>query len=170
MAYQNHFRLVDDLLPHLDATVGAITDQFVTSRYSGFLALSSATVLELCVKELLIEHAAAISPVFGVFVSKSYERLNGRVKIRALKEEHLPRYGARYVSHFSKLLTRTDRLRLRSHGRLISQSYDNVISWRHGFAHEGIVPPHATYGDVRNAYIDSKLVVQCLAITLSKVR
>ena len=170
MAYQIHFQLVDDLLPHLDATVGAITDPFVASRYSGFLALSSATVLELCVKELLIEHASAISPVFGGFVSKIYERLNGRVKIRALKEEHLQRYGARYTTHFTELLARIDRLTLRSQRHPISQSYDNVITWRHGFAHEGNVPPHATYGDVRNAYIDSKLVVQCLAKTLSKVR
>jgi hypothetical protein len=170
VAYQNHFRLVDDLLPHLDATVGAVTDPFIASRYSGFLALSSATVLELCVKELLIEHASTISPVFGVFVSKSYERLNGRVRVKALKEEHLPRYGAHYVAHFSKLLSRTDRFNLRSSGRSTSQSYDNVITWRHGFAHEGIVPPNATYGDVRNAYIDSKVVVQCLAKTLSRIR
>lgn len=170
MAYQNHFRLVDDLLHHLDATVGAVTDPFIASRYSGFLALSSATVLELCVKELLIEHASRISPVFGVFVTKSYERLNGRVRIKALKEEHLPRYGTNYVKHFSELVSRTDRLTLSGRGRLISQSYDNVITWRHGFAHEGIVPPHATYGDVRNAYIDSKVVVQCPAKTLARIR
>lgn len=147
-----------------------LTDPFLTSRYTGLLALTSATVLELCVKDILITHASSISPVFGSFVAKSYERLNGRVKIRLIKEEHLSKFGEKYVAHFERLSAMADATYLRSLGRSPIQSWNNLITWRHGFAHEGVVPTHATYQEAKLAYQDSKVVVHCLARTLSKVR
>lgn len=170
MAYIDHYRLVDDLLPHLDASVPALADPFLASRYTGLLALSSATVLELCVKEILITHADAISPVFGNYVAKSYERLNGRIKIRAIKEEHLAKFGEKYISYFSRLAKSADTAYVRSTGRSPIQSWNNLITWRHGFAHEGVVPVNATYTEAKQAYLDSKIVVNCLARTLSTVR
>jgi RiboL-PSP-HEPN len=170
VGYEDHFKLVDDLLPHLDATTNEAIDPFITSRYAGFLALSSATVLELCVKDILINHSNEINASFGIFVSKSYERLNGRIKIQALKEEHLSKFGERYVKYFSRLLKKLNHLHFVSKRRSICQSYSNVITWRHSFAHEGQVPTNATYREVRDAYIDSKIVIRCLDRTMSRKR
>lgn len=170
MTYSDHFRLVDDLLPHLDVSVPTLQDPFIASRYTGLLALSSATVLELCVKTILIDHANTISPVFGNYVAKSYDRLNGRVKIKSIKEEHLVKFGEKYVYHFSRLTGKIDSKHLASSGRSALQSWANLITWRHGFAHEGTVPILATYQEAKQAYQDSKLIVECLSRTLSKVR
>ena len=55
MAYQDHFKLADDMISHLDSVVGGITDSFVTSRYVGFVAVAAVTVYELAIKEIFYE-------------------------------------------------------------------------------------------------------------------
>ena len=54
MTYSDHFQLADDYLAHLDKTMGSISDPFILSRYTGFLAVSAVTVYELGIKTIFI--------------------------------------------------------------------------------------------------------------------
>jgi hypothetical protein len=57
MPYVDQFQLADDYLAHLDAVIVQITDPFIKSRYTGFLAVSAVTVYELAIKSIFIDFA-----------------------------------------------------------------------------------------------------------------
>lgn len=165
--YTSHFNLADDLVSHLDGVLSEVTDPFLLSRYAGFVAVSAATVFELAVKSILIDFAAAQHPVLSNFVGRVFERLNGRVSLQALKEEHLPKFGAAYVAKFSSKLEETELAILRSEGESVKSSYGNLLQWRHGFAHGGLLPATATYAEVCRSYHSGKHVLHSLAFTMT---
>jgi hypothetical protein len=47
-------------------------------------------------------------------------------------------------------------------------SYDNIITWRNQFAHEGQIPTHATYLEAVEAYEVGKQVIECLASAMKR--
>jgi len=160
VAYQNHFRLVDDVVVHLDRAVASV-DPFIQSRYAGFYAVSVATVVELSVKEIVIDFASSKSSVFGEYVTRKYDRLNARVSYKDLKEI-LSAFGGDYSLRFSRMVERVDRFSVRSRRGSIIASYGNLITCRHKFAHEGLVPSNSTYEDVKKGFAAGKVVLECL--------
>lgn len=166
MAYADHFRLADDIILHLDSAVHAVTDPFILSRYAGFTAVAAATVYELAVKDIFISFAKNKNMVFGTFTENLYERINGRISLHDLKTMHVKRFGEKYQKRFNKTLGKVESLALKTKKISVLQSYNNVITWRHTFAHEGQVPAYATYNDVRSSYHVGKDVINCLAKTM----
>ena len=71
-----------------------------------------------------------------------------------------------YLSNFEKnIKSETDKVLQNKH-RDIQSSYTNIITWRNGFAHQGIINSTATYSEVIQAYEDGKNVIHCLAMTM----
>ena len=162
MAYQDHFKLADDLISHLNSIMGCVTDPFISSRYVGFVAVVSTTVFELAIKDIFIEFSDKKHKVLGTFTRKYFERLNGRIKYKELKETHMVRYGSKYVNKYAKLIQDADKRYVKAHGIGILSSYNNIIEWRHQFAHEGKIPTTATYDEVIRAFEAGKEVIHCL--------
>lgn len=144
MAYQDHFRLADEYIQHLDTVMNSIPDPFMKSRYVGFLAVSAVTVYELAIKEIFIEFSERKHKVLGNFARTFFDRINGRIRRDAIKKDYLKRFGEKYKARFQRKIEEKERAILRSHGVSVMSSYENIITWRNDFAHEGEIPTTAT--------------------------
>lgn len=167
MAYQDHFRLVDDVSTHFDGAVNAV-DPFLQSRYVGFYAIASAAVVELALKEIIVGFAQKNHSLFGGYVANYYERINGRVTLSQINSEHLKPFGQKFQRRFKNLLKRVDSYYIVKHGYSVKLSYEALFTCRHQFAHEGSVPDSSGYADIKQGYEAGKVVLACLAKTLNK--
>lgn len=163
MPFTDHFRLTDDLVNHLDPILAGLNDPFIESRYTGFLAVSSVTVLELAMKTIFCEFASAKHKVLGVFCDQYFDRINGRIGLDSIRKDYLAKFGSKYQTRFTQALDMLERQHLQLSGSSIKASYGNLITWRNGFAHEGNIPANATYPEVKRAYGCGKEVMICLA-------
>src|SRR4051812_35927236 len=136
MPYTDHFKLTDDLIQHLDSTFVGLNDPFIESRYTGFLAVSSVTVLELSMKTIFRDFALAKHKVLGTFCEKYFDRVNGRIGLNRIKEDYLPKFGTKYQLRFKRRLDDLERQQLHASGASVKAAYANLLTWRHGFAHE----------------------------------
>lgn len=162
MPYTDHFKLTDDLIQHLDPILAGLNDPFIESRYTGFLAVSAVTVLELAMKTIFCEFATAKHKVLGNFCDEYFDRINGRIGLDLIRKDYLSKFGSKYQLRFARVLDKCERQHLRSAGASIKASYGNLLTWRHGFAHEGTIPANATYPEVKRAYGCGKNVMNCL--------
>jgi hypothetical protein len=163
MPYTDHFTLADDYISHLDAVIGGITDPFIKSRYTGFLSVSAVTVYELALKTIFLEFAQGKHKLLGNFTNVYFARINGRIRLAVIREDYIPKFGDKYLKRFNKKLETRERQILRAERASVKSAYANIITWRNGFAHEGIVPTTATYDEVKRAYNLGKHVIHCLA-------
>lgn len=168
MAYVDHFRLADDMIVHLDTVIGGIADPFIESRYVGFVAVTSVTVYELAIKEIFIEFSRNKHKVLGTFAQSHFDRINGRIKTKTLRDEYIIRFGDKYVKRFKTKLEKAERDYLRNHSTSVLSSYANIITWRNEFAHGGVVPSTVTYGEITKSYRAGKEVIHCLAETMHR--
>jgi hypothetical protein len=168
MAYADHFKLADDLISHLTPAVAGIKDPFLASRYSGFVAVTAVTVYELAVKEILCTFGESKHIVLGNFTRSYFERINGRIKYITLHGEYVSAFGDKYVRRFKKIVQGREREILLSKKKSILTSYDNIITWRHQFAHQGQVPTNATYAEAVDAYEAGKEIIECLASSMRR--
>jgi hypothetical protein len=163
VAFDVHFQLADDLITHLDITIGGVTDPFIQSRYTGFLAVATVTVMELTMKQIFVEFAAGKHRVLNDFVVGYFDRINGRITLKQIKEEYLTKFGERYKTRFERRLEKLERKSLKESGTSLKSSYGNLITWRNEFAHEGNVPANASYAEVKKSYECAKEVMRCLS-------
>jgi len=168
MAYTDHFLLADEYINHLDDVIDTISDFFIKSRNTGFLAVSAVTVFELAIKTIFIEFAEKKHKVLKNFTTAYFERINGRIKTKVIKEEYVAKYGNKYVKQFEKYLKIKETEILRAEGASISAAYANIVTWRNQFAHEGTIPTTATYEEVKKAYYLGKHIIECLAVAMRR--
>ena len=163
MSYDSHFQLADEIVAHLTPIVSGITDPFISSRYVGFVAVSSVTVYELAIKEIFITFATKKNKILGTFTESFFERINGRIKIRDLRDSYITRFGDKYLSRFTKALEIVEQSSLKTHGVSICSRYGNLITCRHEFAHEGKISTNMTFNEIVESYNSGKEVIHCLA-------
>lgn len=168
MPYVDHFKLADDYINHLDASLSGISDPFIRSRYVGFVALSAVTVFELAIKEIFCTFAAKKHKVLGNFTNVYFERINGRIGRDEIQKTYLKFFGEKYVDRFKNRLEKIEKDTLRSARQSVKSSYANLITWRNEFAHQGTIPANATYEDVKRAYSLGCYVIHCLADSLRR--
>ena len=166
MAYQDRFVLADQYVNHLEQTVAEVQDAFIESRYVGFVAVSVVTVYEQAIKDIFIAFSSRKNSVFGEFAASYFVRINGRISSREIVREYLPRFGEKYVRRFQRKRDQVEQETLRNGGRSILASYNNIITWRNQFAHEGVMPNTVTFLEVKDAYDYGKHIIHCLAETM----
>lgn len=162
MPYTSRFALVEDYLSHLDPMMAGIADPFIQSRYLGFVLISAVTVYELAIKDIIYEFSDKKHAVLGKFARAKFDQLNGRIKLDALKKEHIKMFGEKYVEKFNRKLDARENASLTSGGPSIKSSYGNVITWRHTFVHQGLVPNTTNYNEIKRAYTAGKEVLHCV--------
>lgn len=167
MPYGDHFAIADAYIQHLDNAIGSIRDPLLQSRLVGFLAVSAVTVYELSIKTIFIDFAENIHPVLGQFARSYFDRINGRVSRRNIEENYLTKFGQYYLEKFRRLLEIREREILQSKSRSVKSSYNNIVTWRNAFVHEGRMPETATYQEAREAYEAGCELIHCLAETMS---
>jgi hypothetical protein len=126
------FSRIDDLITEINGLVPSGSYRAVQFRadLAGLLVVAMAATYETCVKEVLYEYA-------NRHALRNYEKLNSRVQIRDLKkycELFDPAIQVRFKSRLAaKKKSLLDRV-----GKNIETSYEQILSWRHDFAHAGI--------------------------------
>lgn len=168
MAFQDHFKLADDMVTHLDSVTSGISDPFIMSRYVGFVSVAAVTVYELAIKEIFIDFGEKKHKVLGSFTRSYFDRINGRIKIKVIRDEYISRFGDKYVTRFKKKIETVEKDNLRTHGVSVTNSYTNIITWRNEFAHAGKIPSYVTYNEVTKSYEAGKEVIICLAETMRR--
>jgi hypothetical protein len=163
MPYADHFKLTDGLIKHLDPVFAALNDPFIESRYTGFLAVSSVTVLELAMKTIFCEFAATKHKVLANFCSNYFENINGRIGLDKIKKDYLPKFGKKYQQRFEKALEKLERHHLKNSHASPKSSYGNLLTWRNEFAHQGTISANASYLEVKRSYSFAKEIMNCLA-------
>ena len=106
--------------------------------------------------------------MLGNFSRSYFERINGRIRFQSLLGEYVPLFGEKYVRRFKKVVMSREKEILVAKKKSIMQSYDNVITWRHQFAHQGQVPTNATYSEAVDAYEIGKEMIACLAVSMRR--
>lgn len=104
---------------------------------AGLLVVAIAASYESCVKETLVNYASKHHPQFGVYAQNQYSKLSSRVRIGDLYKYASTCDNA--VHHKFGLIIKDRKNRLMHRvGRDFTKSYDQILSWRHDFAHEGL--------------------------------
>ncbi len=168
MLYVNNFKHADDIVNHLNSIVPKLTDPLLQAKYVGFVAVAAVTVYELAIKDVFIEFGTKKNRVLGTFTESYFERINGRIRIKAIKNDYIRRFGERYKKRFEKNLEKIAKNYLQKNKRDIKSSYGNLITWRNDFAHEGIIRTTATYSEAVQSYEDGKEIIRCLAETMTR--
>jgi RiboL-PSP-HEPN len=168
MAHADHFKLADDLIAHLNPHVAALANPFLASRYTGFVSVAALTVYEPAIKEIFCSFGDTKHAVLGNFTRRYFDRINGRVKYRILHEEYVACFGERYVRRFKDKIQTREKQSLTTRRKSVLTSYDNIITWRNQFAHEGQLPTSATYTEAVEAYELGKEVIECLASSMRR--
>ncbi len=168
MPYADRFQLVDGLIGHLDTVIVVTIEPFLRTRYVGFVCVSAVTVMELAIRDILVEFATRKHRVFGAFCQELYERMNGRITLDDLRKNHIKKFGDRYVARFARLLDAEELQELSTSGRSVKASYGNLITWRNAFAHQGILPANASYDEAKQGFELGKQVLRCLNSAMTR--
>jgi hypothetical protein len=130
--------------------------------------VTAVTVYELAVKEILCTFGDSKHIVLGNFTKSYFDRINGRIKYKSLHEEYVSSFGDKYVRRFKKNVQKREREILLLKRKSMLTSYDNIVTWRHQFAHEGQIPTNATYAEAVDAYEIGKEMIECLARSMRR--
>jgi len=168
MAYTDNFKHADDLVAHMNSVVPGITDPLLQAKYIGFVSVAAVTVYELALKEIFITFGRKKHKILGNFTESYFERINGRIRIRDIKEVYIPRFGQKYKERFIKNINEREKTYFKKNKRNILSSYGNIITWRNDFAHEGNLNMTATYNEVIQAYRDGKEIIHSLADSMKR--
>lgn len=167
MRYEDYFIPADQTIGHIGSIVNNL-DPILQQQYSGFASITAVTVYELAIKEIFRDFANRKHKVFGHFTDSHFKRINGRIGLKDLNGEHIPRFGEKYLNKFQKLLEQEEIDYLRVNQQSIKSSYGNLVAWRHGFAHQNQLPNNATFNEVQRAYDCGKKVIEVLARSLHR--
>lgn len=166
MAYLERFSLVEDYLKHVDSLMASLNDPFVEARYIGFIATSAVTAYELAIKDIFFDFAEKKNVVLGSVTRAKLFRMNGRIKLKELKDEHVKMFGVKYLNRFTKKLEDTETYYVKMNSKSPKSAYNNVITWRHQFVHEGTIPNTTNYSEIKDQYLAGKEIVHCLFRTM----
>lgn len=168
MAYRDHFVHADDVVDCLRVYVPTLDDPLKRIKFVGFVAVASVTVYEQAVKSIFIEFGEAKHKVFGQYVRAHFDRINGRISYKSIKDEYVRQFGEKYYKRFKNKIKERSGSYLKTYKRDIVNSYGNIITWRNDFAHEGKINSMATFNETIEAYEDGKEVIRCLAETMRR--
>jgi hypothetical protein len=157
-----NFTHADDVVTHLNSLVTPTSNPLVTVKYTGFIAVAGVCVYEMAIKDIFTTFATKKHPVLGSVTRDLFERINGRVTYKVVKDEYVCRFGEKYQKRFTTRIHNCSANFLAASGRDIVTSYNNLIVWRNEFAHAGRVPVTATFPEAIRAYEDGKEVIRCL--------
>jgi RiboL-PSP-HEPN len=163
MPYTSHFSIADDMITHLSSIVGVTSDPFMSSRYVGFVAVSAVTVYELALKEIFIEFAQKKHIVFGTYTKNHFDRINGRIRLNQIKDDYIKKFGQKYLIRYNKKINEIEAHILRTQRISVIASYENLITWRNEFAHEGQIPRNVTFNEVVISYYLGKELIRCVS-------
>lgn len=164
--FERHFQIADGYIGHVDTLMSGLEDDFLRSRYLGFVIVSTVTVYEISAKEIIFKFARKKNKVFGEFLENRFERFNARIQIADLNKDFVVRFGKKYSDRFKRKLDDREKVTLNGQGLSMKGAYKNLINWRNNFVHTGDAPTTTNYDEVKRFYFVGQDVLRCLDETL----
>lgn len=134
-----HFDRIENLLGEIKSNVPADRPSVVDFRadLAGLFVVSIVASYESCVKDCLVCLASSKHEEFGEFVVRKYQKLNSRIQISDL-HSYSKLFSADVANRFvNSLSRRKERIEFFT-GKNLKKEYENLLSWRHDFAHAGV--------------------------------
>lgn len=104
---------------------------------AGLLVVAIAASYESCVKETLVGYASLHGKAFEQFTKNNFDKLSSRIQL-----SDLHRYAKLFDQGINKKFSETISFRKerinRRLGKNIEKCYEQILDWRHDFAHAGI--------------------------------
>ena len=119
---------------------------------AGLLVVAAVSTYEACVKDILINYANAHHPAFGSFATNNFAKLNSRITIGDLNSYAKLCDNNIHESFKNDLKLHKDKINQKI-GKDITKSYEQMLSWRHDFAHAWI----------RNTTVEEAMITHTLA-------
>lgn len=131
-----HFSRIDDLFIEMSKFVpaGTVDGDAFRADLAGLLVVTMAATYEACVKDILYSYASGNHASFGNYVAIRYERLNSKVSIPDL-HTYTKMFSSSAANKFKADLKKRKDLIADRTGKDILKSYDQILQWRHAFAH-----------------------------------
>ena len=134
-----HFSKIDELVEEIEEVVPSGTYRSIKFRadLAGLLVVAISATYENCVKMILCEYATRQHQSFGQFATRNFDRLNSRIKVSDLVK-YCEVFDPQVCARFKDQLARRKRKLLERTGKNIQTSYEQILNWRHDFAHARI--------------------------------
>jgi len=155
----SHFVKIDQLILDIDAQVPPGTDYATISLradLAGLLVVTIAATYETCVKEIIHGYANRVHHKFGIFAVENFKKINSRIKMNDLYG-YCKLFDPNINKRFKSLLDQRKKALLLRTSQDIEDRYEQILCWRHGFAHAWI--RNATIEDVVRAHRAGKRVL-----------
>lgn len=135
--FQNLSR-VTQLLEEFDLRLPAESPKNAAFRadLAGLLVVLIAATYENCVKDILVRYAESKHSDFGSYASRNYDKINSRIRLGDLKK-FARNFDPDVETIFLKELSTKKEKILKRTGVDIVKCYDQLLDWRHAFAHQG---------------------------------
>ncbi|QYO64986.1 HEPN domain-containing protein [Leptolyngbya sp. 7M] len=133
-----HFARIDALVKEIGQFVPNNTANAVQFRadLAGLLVVTISATYESCVKDTLFEFANRHHTSFGEYTLRRYKRLNSQIKLNDLNN-YCRIFDDAVYKKYRTLLTKRSRKISERIGKDIQKSYEQILNWRHAFAHQG---------------------------------
>lgn len=133
-----HFLKVELLAQEMQ-TYAPLSNLAATSfraNLAGLLVVTICATYETCVKEILINFADSKHADFGRYATNNYAKLSSKIAIADL-HKYAKLFDPNLNDRFKQALRKKrDRINSRL-GKDILQAYEQLLNWRHDFAHAG---------------------------------
>jgi len=135
------------------------TDSF-RADLAGLLCTAYIAALECCIKAIFTSFSREIHAVLGNVAEYHFERLSSKIHIDTIRKVYAGQFGEFYRLKFQELLDNKESEFLTRSGRSLREAYNNLLTWRHAFAHEG--KKLATLDDVVSVLSLCEMVIYTL--------
>ncbi len=127
--------LAKEMQSHVPASLKGAED--FRADLAGLLTVIIVASYESCVKETLIGFSLRQNQAFSEYVERRYDKLNSKIAINELSKycaDFNPAAKKLFNDHRNKRKNRINNLL----GQDIEKKYQQILEWRHSFAHKGL--------------------------------
>jgi hypothetical protein len=155
----NHFKKIDDLVRQIDELVPEDSGfNAVTFRadLAGLLVVTITATYETCVKQVIYRYAECRHVDFGTFARNNYDKINSKISVADLRK-YCKTFSPHIHHRFKSILNKKKQKVLYLARKDIEKSYQQILDWRHDFAHEW--NRNATIKDVVDMHRAGKIIL-----------
>lgn len=163
----HEFSRINDLIGDMNAVVPANSGyQNIKLRadLAGLLVVAIAASYENCVKEVLYSKAGSHHPAFEAYARRQYAKINSRINVADLVK-YCDLYDPALKIKFKSKLSGRKAAVLARTGVNIEVMYEQLLDWRHDFAHAGV--RSMTLEEATKAHLFGKRVLYVFAEALN---
>lgn len=133
-----HLERIDGLFDEINTQVLLGSSRVVDFRadLAGLFVVAVAAMYESCIKDSIVTYASQHGYRFEYFAANSFNRLNSRIRIGDLNK-YAKNFDVSIHGAFNRNLQYRKEKFDKLIGRGLVSSYDQLLDWRHDFAHAG---------------------------------